>query len=116
MAQIILSPQTYGVLSDAIKCREFDHLEFDGGAKYYCSFHSERMLITMDILRYANVRCILSANGVVYSVKVTNRQISDIIGNDRTRFGCFGVNQNSTYECKICVHKRDYGNVLRLIG
>lgn len=74
------------------------------------------MLIAMDILRHANVRCILSANSVDYSVKLTNRQTSDIIGNDRTRFGSFEVNQNSTYECKIHVHKRDYGNVLRVIG
>ena len=75
-----------------MKHKEFFHLEFDGGSKSDYSFHSERMLITMDMLRQANVRVILSANGVDYTVKVTNRQTSDIIGSNRTSFGSFGVN------------------------
>lgn len=78
-------------------------------------FTRKELLITMDMQRQANVRNILSANGVDYTVKVTNRQTSDIFGSNRTRFGSFGVNQNTAYEYKIYVHKKDYDNALRLI-
>lgn len=78
-------------------------------------FTRKELLITMDMQRQANVCDILSANGIDYTVKVTNRQTSDIIGSNRTRFGSFGVNQNSAYEYKIYVHKKDYDNALRLI-
>ena len=78
-------------------------------------FTRRELLITFDMKRQSDVRDILSANGVKYAVKVTNRQNAAIIGSSRARVGSFGMNQNFAYEYKIYVHKKDYDNALRLI-
>ena len=78
-------------------------------------FTRKQLLITSDMKRQSNVRDTLSANGIDYAVKVTNRQNSAVIGSSRARVGSFGMNQNSAYEYKIYVHKKDYGYALKLI-
>lgn len=78
-------------------------------------FTRKELLITLDMKRQSNVSDILSANGIDYTVKVTNRQNAAIIGSSRARVGSFGMNQNFAYEYKIYVHKKDYDNALRLI-
>ena len=78
-------------------------------------FNRKELLITLDMNRQSTVRDILSANGIDYDVKVTNLQSASAIGVGRRRAGSFGINQNYTYEYKIYVHKKDYGNALRLI-
>ena len=78
-------------------------------------FNRKELLITLDMKRYSDVREILSANGINYTVKVTNRQAAALIGSSRARVGSFGTNQNFAYEYKIYVHKKDYDNALRLI-
>ena len=78
-------------------------------------FTRKELLITLDMKRYGDVRDILSANGIAYTVKVTNRQTASAIGSSRARSGSFGINQNFSYEYKIYVHKNDYDNALRLI-
>ena len=78
-------------------------------------FNRRELLVTMDMARQANVRDILSINGIKYTVKVTNRQSASVIGSKRARTGSFGVNQNYAYEYKIYVHAKDYDNALRLI-
>lgn len=78
-------------------------------------FTRKELLVTMDMKRQASVRDVLSANGIDYTVKVTNRQTADIIGSNRTRFGSFGMNQNLAHEYKFYVHNKDYDNALRLI-
>jgi len=78
-------------------------------------FNRKELFITMDMSRQSNVRDILSANGVEYTVKVTNLQSASGIGSSRGRVGNFGINQNYSYEYKIYVHKKDYDNALRLI-
>ena len=75
-------------------------------------FNRKELLITMDLNRQSTVRDILSANGIDYSVKVTNIQSAPI---NRSRFGSFGANQNYSYEYKIFVHKKDYDYALYLI-
>lgn len=79
-------------------------------------FNRKELLITLDMKRQADVRDILVANGIDYTVKVTNLENPTAIGSTRARVGSAGIKQNSTYEYKIYVHKKDYGNALRLIG
>ena len=78
-------------------------------------FTRKELLTTLDMKRYGNVRDILSANGIAYTIKITNRQTAAAIGSSRARVGSFGINQNFAYEYKIYVHKNDYDNALRLI-
>ena len=79
-------------------------------------FNRKELLITMDMSRQSNVRDILSANGIDYTIKVTNLQSASAVGNMRGRFGSFGINQDYSYEYKIYVHKQDYDYALKLIS
>ena len=78
-------------------------------------FTRKELLITFDVKRQSDVRDILSANGVKYTVKVTNRQNAPVVSSSRARTGSFGINTNLSYEYKIYVHKNDYDNAMRLI-
>jgi hypothetical protein len=78
-------------------------------------FNRKELLITMDMKHQANVRDILTANSIDYSVKVTNLQSRDVIGSSRAKIGSAGVDQKISYEYKIFVHKNEYDNALRLI-
>ena len=78
-------------------------------------FNRRELLITMDMGMQSRVREILSANGIDYTIKVTNLQNSSIFENKRGRFGSFGINQDYSYEYKIYVHKKDYDFALKLI-
>ena len=79
-------------------------------------FNRRELLITMDMGRQADVRDILSANGIGYTVKVTNLQSASVFGSGRSRIGTFGIKQDYSYEYKIYVHKKDYESALALIG
>ena len=79
-------------------------------------FNRKELLITMDINHQANVRNILSANGIDYITKVTNLQSPSVFENKRGRYGNFGINQAYSYEYKIYVHKKDYDYALSLLG
>ena len=78
-------------------------------------FTRKELLITLDMKHQANVRDILTTNGIDYTVKVTNRQNAAILGSSRARTGSFGMNTNLSYEYKIYVHKKDYDRALHLI-
>ena len=78
-------------------------------------FNRKELLITLDMNRQATVRDILAANGISYTVKVTNRQNTSAIGRSRASVGSFGMNADLAYEYKIYVHKKDYDLALRLI-
>lgn len=78
-------------------------------------FNRRELLITMDMGMQSRVRETLSANGIDYTIKVTNLQNSSIFENKRGRFGSFGINQDYSYEYKIYVHKKDYDFALKLI-
>ena len=78
-------------------------------------FNRREVLITMDTKRQSSVRDILSANGIDYTVKVTNLQNASPMYSSRGRVGSFGINQNYSYEYKIYVHKKDYDSALSLI-
>ena len=74
-------------------------------------FNRKELLITTDMSRQGNVRDVLSANGIDYTVRVINPQS----GSSRARYGSFGVNSDSSYEYKIYVHKKNYEYALKLI-
>ena len=75
-------------------------------------FNRKELITTMDMQRQANIRSILSANGIAYTVRTENLQGSSAIGG---RSGSFGVDPNYSYEYHIYVHKNDHENALRLI-
>ena len=76
-------------------------------------FNRKELITTMDMQRQANIRSVLSANGIAYTVRTENLQGSSALGG-RSR-GSFGVDPNYSYEYHIYVHKNDYENALRLI-
>ncbi len=78
-------------------------------------FNRKELIITLDAGKQSDVCNILSANGIDYSIKVTNLQSASVFENKRGRFGTFGVNQNYSYEYKIYVHKNDYDRACNLI-
>lgn len=78
-------------------------------------FNRKELLITMDMKHQSDVRDILNANNIKYTVKVTNLQRAHAIGNSRARSGSFGIKQDYSYEYKIFVHKNDYDKAVRMI-
>ena len=79
-------------------------------------FNRKELITTMDMQRQANIRSILSANGIAYTVRTENLQGSSVFGGrSRGRSGSFGIDPNYSYEYHIYVHKNDYENALRLI-
>ena len=79
-------------------------------------FNRKELITTMDMQRQANIRSILSANGIAYAVRTENLQGSSAFGGrNRGRSGSFGVDPNYSYEYHIYVHKNDNENALRLI-
>lgn len=78
-------------------------------------FSRKELLVTFDMKQQNAVREILSANGIKYTVKVTNRQNAAILGSSRARTGSFGNKSDFAYEYKIYVHKKDYDYAVKLI-
>ena len=74
-------------------------------------FNRKELLITFDMNRQYEVRDILATNNIDYTIKVANPMSSSSFG----RRGSFGINQDSSYEYKIYVHKKAYDYALRLI-
>ena len=78
-------------------------------------FNRKELLVTFDMQRQANVRDILSANGIKYALKVTNRQGASLLGSNRSRTGSFGTSKSLASEYKFYVHKNEYDSALKLI-
>lgn len=78
-------------------------------------FNRKELLITMDMKRQSDVRDILSANNIKYTVKTTNLQRAHERGENRAKLGSFGIKQDYSYEYKIFVHRNDYDKALRMI-
>ena len=72
-------------------------------------------IVTVEMNRQAEVRNILSQNGIDYTVKTTNLQAASMFSNRRGEVGSFGVNQKYSYEYKIYVHKKDFEEAAHLI-
>ena len=75
-------------------------------------FNRKELITTMDMQRQANIRSILSANGIAYTVRTENLQGSSALGGrSRGSSGSFGIDPNYSYEYHIYVHKNDYEKV-----
>ena len=71
-------------------------------------FNRRELVLTLSMDRQAEIRAILSANGIDYQVKTTNLQNAPLAGSQRARRGSFGIQSEHSYEYKIYVHKKDY--------
>ncbi len=69
------------------------------------------LLVTLSMERQAGVRRILTANGIQYTVRTTNRQG----GIQRANMWSAGFNQSFAWEYKIYVHKKDLEYAQHLI-
>lgn len=78
-------------------------------------FNRRELIITMKMDLQAQVRDILSQNGIDYTVKTVNLQAAPLLGNSRGRTGSFGINQDYPYEYKIYVHKKDFEKAVSLL-
>ena len=79
-------------------------------------FNRKELLITMTMDVQANVRSVLAANHIDYSIKTKNLQASPWYANSRSRTGTFGINSDYSYEYKIFVRAEDYDIAQALIN
>lgn len=80
-------------------------------------FNRVEILVTMDLQKQAEVRQVLSRNGIEYKLKVTDlRNTSSMPSGDRTRVGSYGEAAKYQYEYKIYVKKADKDQALYLIN
>lgn len=74
-------------------------------------FNRRELTITYSMERQANIRAVLSAHNIGYTVKVVGR------GDDtRGRMGSFGENMALNCEYIIYVHKNDYEKAQSILG
>ena len=78
-------------------------------------FNRKELIVTMDSNRQAEIRKILSQNGIDYIIKTINLQNSGALDSARGHMGNIGIDQSYSYEYKIYVHKTDYETALGLI-
>ena len=78
-------------------------------------FSRKELMVTMDSNRQAEIRKILSQNGIDYIIKTINLQNSGALDSSRGHTGNTGIDQSYSYEYKIYVHKTDYETALGLI-
>lgn len=79
-------------------------------------FNRRELILTLSMERQAEVRAILSTNGIDYQVKTTNLQNQQTLDSRRAHAGSSGIFSDHSYEYKIYVHKRDYEKAKYLIG
>ena len=79
-------------------------------------FNRRELSLTLSMERQAEVRAILSTNGIDYQVKTTNLQNQQTLDSRRAHAGSSGIFSDHSYEYKIYVHKRDYEKAKYLIG
>ena len=80
-------------------------------------FNRKEVCLTYDLKKQSEVRDILHANGIDYTVKVLNRKSpSPIAAGSRDRTGTFGEDLSKEYEYKSSVHLDDYEKACALIG
>ena len=72
-------------------------------------FNRRELILTHSMDRQAEVRAVLSANGIDYQVKTINRP------NQRGHRGSLGIDSDYAYEYKIYAHQKDYEQAKHLI-
>ena len=78
-------------------------------------FNRKELIITMEMNRQAEVRNILSQNGIDYTVKTTNLQTAPLLGSRMGRTNRYTYRTDNSYEYKIYVHKKDFEKAVFLI-
>ena len=79
-------------------------------------FNRRELILTLSMERQAEVRAILSTNGIDYQVKTTSLQNQQTLDSRKAHAGSSGIFSDHSYEYKIYVHKRDYEKAKYLIG
>lgn len=80
-------------------------------------FNRQELIITFDMKRQAEVRDLLTQNGIDYSVKVINRgSPSPFSVGTRGSMGTFGEDLQLEYEYIIYVHKSDYSRASAIVS
>ncbi len=79
-------------------------------------FNRKELTVVFDTKRQAQIRDILSGNGIDYYIKTVNRlSPSPFSAGSRSRVGSIGINYESIYEYVFYVKKRDYEKAAFLI-
>lgn len=79
-------------------------------------FNRKELTITFDMKRLADIRTLLAQNGIVYSIKVINRNSpSPFDAGSRARTGTLGQNLQLANEYIVYVHKSDYDKAAGII-
>lgn len=80
-------------------------------------FNRRELTITYDMNRFADIRVLLARNGIIYSIRVVNRNSpSPFASGSRARTGTFGENLKLEYEYIVYVHKSDYSKAIAMIS
>ena len=79
-------------------------------------FNRRELLITFSMKQQADIREVLDANKINYSIKVVNRNSPSVFSDTRARTGTFGQNIDVAYEYIIYVNKDDFAFAKKLIG
>ena len=70
----------------------------------------KELILTQSTERQAEIRTILSANGIDYQIKTIN------LPNQRGHRSSLGIHSDCSYEYKIYVHKKDYEAAKQLVA
>ncbi len=79
-------------------------------------FNRKELTVSFSMEKQSQIRDILRANNIEYSIKAINRKSpSPFSAASRARTGTFGENLELSYEYIIYVQKQDYEKALHLI-
>ncbi len=76
-------------------------------------FNRKELCTTFDMVRQAEVRDILAANGIDYTYKLDNPTRAYTRGHSH---GTIGMNPNASNQCTIYVKKEDFEKAKHLIN
>ncbi len=79
-------------------------------------FNRKEICVCQSVERFNEIRKILMENNIKYTYRVIDRNSSNVVGSQRGRTGTFGQNMNTSKTYYIYVHKKDYGDAMRLVG
>lgn len=80
-------------------------------------FNRKELCVVFGMQQQAELRKMLTENGIDYTIKTTNRMsASPVAEGSRSRIGSYGQNMEDMYEYKFYVHKSDYERASTLIG
>lgn len=79
-------------------------------------FNRKELILTWEMKKQLEIRNILSANNIDYTISVKNMLDRNSFGRSaRSHYGSMGINAECLYEYKIYVNKKDYEQAVYLI-